>query len=282
MLTALLATSTSALFGVADFLGGMASRRESAFAVTAAAHAVGVVLFVLALFIFPSPFSTEAVVAGIAAGVSGGIGVVSLYAALARGRMSVVAPLTAALSGSLPALYDLARGSQLSTTSVVGLVLALAATVIVSATSGDGGDGTPQMPASAIVLSLVAGVGFAGSFIAFSLAGQETGFWPLASARITSFAMLASVTFARRGTLAIDPSVRRAVLATGALDAMANVTMLTAIRIGPLAVASVLGSLYPVVTVLLARVVLKERLKGLQRVGVAIAFVAVLLTAWPS
>lgn len=282
MLTALLATSTSALFGVADFLGGMASRRESAFAVTAAAHAVGVVLFVLALLIFPSPFSAQAVVAGLAAGVSGGIGVVSLYAALARGRMSVVAPLTAALSGSLPALYDFAKGSQLSTTSVFGLVLALAATVIVSATSGDGGDGAPQMPASAIVLSLVAGVGFAGSFIAFSLAGQETGFWPLASARITSFAMLAAVTFARRRTLGIDPSVRRATLATGTLDAMANVTMLTAIRIGPLAVASVLGSLYPVVTVLLARVVLKERLRGLQRVGVAIAFVAVVLAAWPA
>lgn len=281
MLTAVLATTTSALFGVADFLGGMASRRESAFAVTAAAHAVGVVLFVIALLVFPSPFSAQAVVAGIAAGVSGGIGVVSLYAALARGRMSVVAPLTAALSGSLPALYDFARGARLSSTSAVGLVLALLATVIVSATSGDGGDGAPAMPVSAIVLSLVAGVGFAGSFIAFSMAGQETGFWPLVAARVTSFAMLASVTFARRRTLVIDPSVRRATLATGALDAMANVTMLTAIRIGPLAVASVLGSLYPVVTVLLARIVLKEHLKGLQRVGVAVALLAVLLTAWP-
>jgi uncharacterized membrane protein len=281
MLTALLATATSALFGVADFLGGMASRRESAFAVTAAAHAVGVVLFAIALLVFPTPFSAQAVAAGIAAGISGGIGVVSLYAALARGRMSVVAPLTAALSGSLPAVYDFARGSEIATTSVAGLVLALVATIIVSATSGDAEEGAPTMPASAIVLALVAGVGFAGSFISFSFAGQDTGFWPLVAARTTSFAMLASVTFVRRRTLAIEPSVRRATLATGALDATANVTMLTAIRIGPLAVASVLGSLYPVVTVLLARIVLGERLRGLQRVGVALAFVAVLLAAWP-
>jgi uncharacterized membrane protein len=281
MLTALLATSTSALFGVADFLGGLASRRESAFAVTASAHGIGVVLFVGAVIVFAAPFAAVALIAGSVAGVSGGIGVVSLYAALARGRMSVVAPLTAALSGSLPAVYDFARGSSLSATSLLGLALALLATVIVSATSGESPEGIPGVPPIAIVLSLVAGVGFAGSFIAFSLAGETTGFWPLAAARVTSFAMLASVTMIRRKTLAIDPAVRKTTIATGILDATANVTMLTAIRIGPLAIASVLGSLYPVVTVLLARAVLGERLEGLQKAGVALAFVAVVLAAWP-
>jgi drug/metabolite transporter (DMT)-like permease len=281
MLTVLLATATSALFGVADFLGGLASRRESAFAITAVAHGVGVVIFAIALVVFPAQISYAATLPGIVAGVSGGIGVVSLYAALARGRMSIVAPLTAALSGSLPALYDVARGSELSANAIAGLLLAFVATVVVSATAGVDADGVPALPLIALALAILAGFGFAGSFIGFSLAAPDGRFWPLATARVTSFVLLASVTLTRRRTLAIDPTVRRAAIITGLLDASANVTMISAIRIGPLAVASVLGSLYPVMTVLLARVVLGERLRPLQQVGVAMAFAAVLLAAWP-
>jgi len=280
--TVVLAVSTSALFGVGDFLGGIASRKESALAVTATAHGVGVVAFALAVLLFPATYAPVAIVAGASAGVLGGIGVASLYSALGRGRMSVVAPLTAALSGSLPALFDFARGAHLEPTSLLGLGLALVATVIVSATASPEptADGL-GLPTSAVVLSVVAGFGFAGSFIAFSFAGDASGFWPLLAARVTSFTMLATLALARRRTLRIDPSVRRATLGAGLLDATANVTMISAIRLGPLAVASVLGSLYPVVTVLLARVVLGEHLRGIQRLGVALAFAAVVLAAWP-
>lgn len=284
MLTVLLAVSTAALFGVGDFLGGLASRRESAVAVTAAAHAIGVVLFSLAVLVFPAPFSSVGLTAGVAAGVFGGIGVTALFAALAQGRMSVVAPLTAAISGSLPAVYEVVvKGTQLAWTSIAGLLLALVATVVVSAASSPEQlhEDDPGMPPVAIALSLVAGVGFAGSFIAFSFAGDASGFWPLFAARVTSFSMLASVAFVRRRTLKINPEVRRATFGAGLLDSAANVTMLSAIRIGPLAVASVLGSLYPVATVLLARAILGEHLRGLQRVGVGLALAAVILAAWP-
>ncbi len=282
MLTALLATATSALFGVADFLGGLASRRDSAFAVTASAHALGMIAFALGVVLFPVPYTTMAAVAGVAAGVSGGIGVVSLYAALARGRMSVVAPVTAALSGSLPAVFGLLRGESITPIDYVGLALALAATVVVSANSGeDAEDGPAALPPVALVLSLVAGVGFAGSFISFSFAGDASGFWPLFAARVTSFAMLGAVALVRRGTLRLVPDARPSTVGAGLLDAAANVTMISAIRIGPLAVASVLGSLYPVFTLLLARIVLHERLRGIQRLGVALALLAVLITAWP-
>lgn len=280
LLTVLLATSTAALFGVGDFLGGIASRRESAIAVTAAAHGVGVVIFAFLILALPVPYSQTAVLVGAVAGVSGGMGVASLFAALARGRMSVVAPLTAALSGSLPALFDLTRGAKLSATSAVGLALALLATVIVSATASPEDDGSSALPPVALGLAIAAGFGFAGAFVALSFAPHDSGFWPLLAARVTSFSMLAAVTLARKRTLVIAPVVRRPAYAAGLLDATANVTMLWSIRLGPLAVASVLGSLYPVVTVLLAHVVLKEKLHGLQRVGVGIAFVAVLLTAW--
>lgn len=282
MLTVVLAVTTAGLFGVGDFLGGIASRRDSAFAVTTTAHAVGVGVFAVLVLLFPAEWAPSDLAAGALAGVSGGIGVTALYAALARGRMSVVAPLTAALSGSLPAVYDFARGATLPPSAIVGLALALTATVIVSATSTPDGHGEddPGMPPIAVALSLVAGVGFAGSFIAFSHSDPGSGFWPLLAARVTSVAMIGAITLLRRRTLALAPAARRSTLGAGAFDAAANVTMISAIRIGPLAVASVLGSLYPVATVLLARAFLGEHLRGLQRAGVALAFAAVVIAAW--
>lgn len=284
MLTVVLSTATAALFGVADFLGGFASRRHSAIAVTAAAHSVGLVLFGIGLLVFSAPFSATSVAAGLSAGVFGGVGVAALYAALARGRMSVIAPLTAALSGSLPAVYGFVKGEGIAPTAAVGLALALTATVIVSASSAGPSEEHEAVPPVAIALAVLAGVGFAGSFISFSFAAADSGFWPLAAARLMSAGMLALVVVVgRRGTFAFSPDVLRTTLWAGLLDSAANVTMVSAIRIGPLAVASVIGSLYPVVTVLLARVVLQERLRGIQRVGVALAFAAVLLAAipWP-
>lgn len=282
MLTVLLSTATASLFGVADFFGGVASRRASALAVTALAHSVGLVLFALSLAVMPAPFSRAALLAGAAAGVSGGIGVAALYAALARGRMSLVAPITAAISGSLPALYDFATGATLAPTAIAGLVLALVATVIVSATSVDEPGGAPGLPLAALGLSLLAGVGFAGSFLSFSFAGDGSGFWPLAAARLVSVVMIGSLALVRSaGRPDFSADAWRPTLLAGLLDACANVTMLAAIRIGPLAIASVIGSLYPVGTVLLARVVLKEHLHGWQRLGIGLALAAVVLAAWP-
>jgi len=277
MLTILFSSVTSLLFGCSDFLGGLASRRDSAFAVTANAHLIGLAIMAVAVVVFPSPFGVADLAWGAAAGVSGGIGVTALYGALAVGRMGVVAPLTAALSGSLPALYDLLRGTALRPLSLVGLAIALVAIVVVSA-SGDLEE-RAEMPARAIALAVLAGVGFTGCFIFFSLAAKTSGLMPLLAARVVSVAMLMAVTFARRGHVTLAPDARASAYGAGALDAAANVTMLTAIRIGPLAVASVLGSLYPVVTILLARVVLKERLRPVQRIGVVLALAAVMLTA---
>jgi drug/metabolite transporter (DMT)-like permease len=278
MPTVLLATATAAFYGVADFFGGLASRRDSAVAVTATAHGIGVAIFALALLLFPAPFDRISILAGLSAGVTGAVGVSSLYAALARGRMSVVAPLTAALSGSIPALYDFARGSRLSPVSLAGLVLALFATVVVSAASAEK-DPDEAMPLSAVLLSLLAGVAFAGSFISFSLASHGSGFWPLVTARVMSFSLLAAVLLVRRRHVVVGVPARRLALTAGTLDAIANIAMISAIRLGPLAVASAIGSLYPVGTVVLARFVLGERIRGWQRVGVALAIAAVVLAA---
>ena len=231
----------------------------------------------VAVFVWPAPFTLADLGWGAAAGVAGGIGVTALYGALALGRMGVVAPITAALSGSLPALYDFLRGTSIRPLSLVGLAIALVAIVIVSASGHP--DERAEVPLAAIALAVLAGVGFTGSFIFFSLADAGSGLMPILAARAVSFSVLAAITIGRRGTAKLAPDALPSALGAGFLDAGANVTMLAAIRIGPLAVASVLGSLYPVITILLARVVLGERLRAVQRVGVVLALAAVALTA---
>lgn len=277
MSVVLLGCVTAALFGCSDFLGGTASRRDSSFAVTANAHVLGVVLFGAAVLLFPAPHSSADLMWGAVAGVSGGLGVACLYAALASGRMSIVAPITASLSGALPAAVDLLRGTRVGPFSIAGIALALVAIVIVSMNAHP--DDRAGMPPRAVALALLAGVGFAGGFLAFAMTAPTSGVWPLLAARVTSALMLGTFTLMRTGRIGVVPAARLETYGAGALETLANVTMLAAIRIGPLAVASVLGSMYPVITIFLARIVLGERMRWLQRAGVGIALVAVVLTA---
>jgi drug/metabolite transporter (DMT)-like permease len=276
----ILGTVTAALFGFSDFLGGLASRRDSAVAVTALAHTVGLAILVVGVWFFPyASLDSRDVLIGAVAGIGSAVGVTALYAALAAGRMSVVAPLTAALSGALPAGFDLVRGSSVDVPGIAGMTLALVAIVVVSATSSAGEDGASDMPPVAIALSLLAGLGFAGAILAFSFTAKDSGLWPMLSARAVSVPLVAGLAFARRGHVALDGSARAPAGLAGALDVAATTAMVMAIRVGPLAIASVLGSLYPVTTMLLARYVLGERMRPLQRLGVLLALVAVVLTA---
>jgi drug/metabolite transporter (DMT)-like permease len=280
MLTALISTATAALFGSADFLGGLASRKSPALLVSAVMFATGVLIFPLVLLVVPpEAVGPRDVGFGAVSGVMGMIGVLSLYAALAIGRMSIVAPLTAALSGSGPALYDLLSGAQVGVTGLVGMVLAVVAVIVVSTTTGTVEE--HGMPPKAVGLSVLAGSCFATSLIALSLTAPASGFAPLLVARVVGATCFALAVFARRKEMVFGPSGLRLSVLTGILDAAANVTMLTAIRIGPLAVAAVVGGLYPVATMLLARAFLAERLKRHQVAGVGLALVAVVLTALP-
>ena len=280
MLTALLASAGAALFGAGDFLGGFASRKSPALAVGAVMYAVGAVLFVALLIVVrPLAVGTSDFAWGASSGVFGTIGVLALYAALATGRMSVVAPLTAGLSGAGPAAFDLLGGTRVGVSSLAGIALALVAVVVVSTTKGTVEE--HGMPTKAIVLSVVSGAAFACSLVSLSLTASASGFAPLLVARIVGLAIMGVALFVRRKSIAWDAGSVRLAACAGVVDAGANVAILSAIRIGPLAVASVVGGLYPVVTMLLARVFLGERLKRHQAFGVAIALAAVVLTALP-
>lgn len=278
METVILAATTAALFGVSDFLGGFASRKDTALAVTARAYLLGVVVMAAAVLLFPGTRVVPAdLVWGIAGGLCGGLGVMTLYAALACGRMSIVAPTTAALSGSLPALFDLVRGTAIRPLALAGLGLAIVAVIVVSVTAGEKEE--HELPRRALALSIASGVLFAGAFLSFSFAGHDSGFAPLVAARIVSGGLLTVLAYVRLRRIRLAPGALAPTVAAGTLDALATVSMITAIRVGPLAIASVLGSLYPVATILLARFVLGERLKGLQRLGIALALAAVLMAA---
>ena len=280
MLTALISTATAVLFGSADFLGGLASRKSPALLVSAMMFATGIVIFPLVLLVVPPvEVSARDLGFGAVSGVMGMIGVLSLYAALAIGRMSVVAPITAALSGSGPAAYDLLSGAQVGTAGLVGMALAVVSVIVVSTTTGTVEE--HGMPPKAVGMSVLAGSCFATSLIALSMTAQSSGFAPLLVARVVGTVGFAVAVLVRRKEMVFEAQGMRLSVMTGVLDAAANVTMLTAVRIGPLAVAAVVGGLYPVATMLLARVILSERLKRHQIAGVALALVAVVLTALP-
>jgi len=282
MLTAVIATLGAALYGVADFLGGLASRRSKALTVTIGGQMVGVaVLGVVTLVLPPASWTDPVLLWGIAAGLFGGTGVLCLYAGLAAGRMSVVAPITASLSAAIPALVGIARGERLSWVGAAGVALALVAVIIVSLTD-EPEEGAGTNSRAALVFAILSGIGFSGAILSFSQTPASASFAPLVISRLTTILVLGSIGIAR-GLKPFAPSgVRGLVIATGITDAAANAVQVTALRIGPLAIASVLGALYPVITVLLARYILHERLRGWQRIGIVLALVAVVLTAWPA
>lgn len=280
MTSVLMAAAAATCFGTANFLGGLASRRDAALAVTANAHFVGLLLLGAGALVFPAPApATGDVMWGGLAGVTGGLAVVALYAALAWGRMSVVAPLTAAISAALPALYDVASGTVLRPVTGAGIALALVAVIVASA-AGDT-ESRAAMPLKAVVLAVAAGIGFSVTIIAYSFTGASSGFVPLVSARAVSAALLGTLTLARSRSYLVAEKARAYTFGNGVVDAIANVALVTALRSGPLAVVSVISAMNPLVTILLARSLLGERLQGVQRVGVALALVAVIMTALP-
>lgn len=282
--TIALALSTSVLFGIGDFLGGVATRRDSAFAVTGTSHLISIVLMIVVVAILPASSPSIADLGfGALSGLAGVAGVLSLYAALAVGRMSIVAPVSAALSASLPAIFDFATGTTLSPVTISGIALAVVAIVVVSIAPDEQlhEPSHEYRPRRALGLAILSGVGFSAGFIALSFTSPESGLTPIVSARVVSVAVAVVLALRFGGGFPVDRTALRPTIGAGLADVLANVTMLTAIRIGPLAVASVLGSLFPVVVVALARIFLKERLRIWQKVGVVMAVAAVLFSAMP-
>lgn len=272
----LLATLSSLVYGTADFTGGIASRRNDGVVVTVVSQTFGCVALVVALAVWPEvTVGASDLWWGALAGVGGGLGLMCFYPALAKGPMSAVAPTTAVCSAVVPLLAGLVAGERPSPPALAGVLLALPAIVLVARESGSHG----RADARVVAMSVAAGVGFGWFFIGVSQASQDAGMWPLAGARVASIGLVGSLCLFTGRSFRPARGTTPTVALAGVLDLLANALYLLAATRGLLSVVSVLGSLYPASTVLLAVAFLHERLSRPQWVGVVMAVGAVALVA---
>ncbi len=268
---------TAAVFGIGDFCGGLAAQRARVVQVVAGSHLVGAVGAVIASLLLAERFDTGDVLLGMIGGAFGVVGVVLLYRRLAVGPMSVVAPLTAITSAAVPAIWGIGRGEQLSGLGWLGIGLALLAVLLVSMTKDDPDSAAP-VTVQVVAESLLAGVGFGALFVLFDATSEASAPWPVAGARIFTASILVAfiVVGSMRSGEPILPTGRSAfalIAAVGIFDTFSNITFIYAANAGQLSVVGVLSALYPISTVILARVILGERMTRVQGVGFLAAMV---------
>lgn len=284
MISLLLAVTAAIAYGLSDFVGGLASRKTHALHVVLVSYPVSVVLVAIVAPLAGGTADAAAMTWGAVSGVAGGLAVLWFYAAMASGPMSVVSPVAALLSAALPLLVGLVQGEDPGAVALVGAVLAVAAVVLVS--KEDRGPVDEVVPArftpKVMVLTAGAGIMFALYFALLDRVEAGTGLWPIVLSRaVASATVLVAAAGTRRVRLARGRAGALALVA-GGLDVLASVTMLYGLQAGLLSLVSVLASLYPAATVLMARFVLGERSGPVQKVGLVVAAVSVALIAWPS
>ncbi len=277
-----LALGSAALYGAADFLGGLGARRTSTIAVVAVSQLVGLMLLAVMLVWLPDADPrTHDLLWGGAAGLAGGIGVALLYRALAVGRMAVVAPTTAVCAVAIPVTAAMLLGERVAAGRLIGMGLAIVAIVLVSQQRAvDEGQDHPLMSRRippGLGLALMSGVAIGFFFLALARTAATAGLWPLLAARVVSVGLFAASAVVSGRSLRMAAPVAAIVIAAGVVDMLANALYLIATRYGSLSVVVTLSSLYPASTVILARVILGERLSALQGVGIACALTAVVL-----
>ena len=289
----ILALAAAVLYGTADFLGGVASRRASVFTVLALTVPAGAVVMVLVALLGQVPAlggllghggagapasagDWSAVGWAAASGVCGAGGLISFYAGFASAPISVVAPVAALVSAVLPVGVAIAGGERPAATVIAGGLICLVAIVLVSAQPADHAGTRGRL--LALGYGAAAGVGFGLFFIFLKNAGQSGVLWPVAISRSAGTVVAFGLALATRTRLRPGrDGITRIALLSGVIDAAANVCYVLATRAGLFGLAVVITSLYPGMTVLLARVLLGERMRWVQRTGLLLAAAGVVL-----
>jgi drug/metabolite transporter (DMT)-like permease len=260
-------------WGTSDFLGGYGARRANAFALTTIAHGSGMVLMAAIALAIHAPFpSAHAVKWALVAGSTGGMALAIFYRALASGKMGLTAPVAAVLGAGIPTAFAILTEGLPGRLRLVGFVLAVAGIWLISRSS----DG---VKVQGLGMALLSGVGFAAFFMAIKQAGEGSALWIAVCSRIASFTLTGLIVLQTRAFGRIDRSPLLMGLAAGVLDISGSVFFVRATQLGRLDTAVVLTSLYPVITVLYARIFLKEKLTRWKTVGMVAALVAVPLIA---
>lgn len=284
-MAAILAAVSAVAFGIGDFLGGLSARRMAAVTTTLAAQATGLVLLLGLAPVVGGTVTRTDLAFGAAAGLLGAVALMLFYWSLSAGQMSVVAPVSAVTSALVPLVFGLVDGERPNGVALAGALLALPAIVLISREPGDprgddelDGPERQRTPTRVLAAAVLAGLGFGSFLVLISRSGHDSGLWPLTTARATAIPVIAVAVLAGRAWK-VDTSGLGLAVGAGVFDVTANSLFLFASREGLLTLVGVLGSMYPASTVVLARVVLKERLAAHQLAGLGLAVVALVAIA---
>lgn len=267
-MAALFALSGALLWGVGDFLGGIASRRIPVLTVLAISQAVGLAGLAVWIVLANDPFpGVVALLPGAAAGVAGLIGLGALYRGLSIGAMGIVAPISAA-GPVVPLVIDVARGTLPGPLQWLGVVLVLAGIAALSLEPPASG---PRRVAEGAGLAIVAALGFGVFFVGIDSSADESVPWAVGAARLAAVAIAFAAVAVMSAPLRPPRSLVPALVGVGAFDTGANVSVAYATTEGTVGIVAILSALYPVVTVVLARFFLHEALSPRRRLAAASA-----------
>ena len=270
----LLALISSLLWGSADFEAGRLSKKYPALVVLGVSQIIGLftgitIIIISGGWISPSISTASYFIPGVLAGISGYLGLLCLYAGLSTGRMGVVSPISA-LGAIIPLGYAIYKGDRLSLITTIGVALAL--TGAFCASGPELGNGLPIKP---LILALGAMFGFGITLIFMAIGSETSSLMTMTTMRATTAVMTLSMFWKFRGIRSISPALYPRFILVGISDFLANLLLGVACTKGLVSLAMVLGSLYPIATVVLAYKLLHERLHKVQYVGVALAVAGV-------
>jgi uncharacterized membrane protein len=278
----LLAIGSAAFYGAADFFGGLAARRQSAISVVLLSQAAGIIPLAPAVWMLPhAVLSRSDLLYSVGAGLAGGAGVALLYRALAIGAMASVAPMTAIAACCIPLFVSVWMGERIARIAILGIAFAIVSIVLVSRQTSTGRPNTAspfRLPVGGAA-ALVSGVAIGSFFLALARTNSHAGLWPLLVARLVAVSLIGTLALARGESISLHPRRIAIPVLGGLFDVCATALYLLAAQRGLVSIVAPLTSLYPAGTVLLARVILRERLSPWQITGLGCGVAAIVLTS---
>jgi drug/metabolite transporter (DMT)-like permease len=276
MLPILFGLSSALLWGAADFCGGLASRKGKAYQAVMFGEAVGLVALLVAALISGEPQAPwQSWLMCTIAGSMGVLGLLLFFHSMTKGQMSVAAPVSALTAAVLPVLVGSFLEGFPGWLTFVGFGLALASIWLIS--SSDGSSRSLRLRLADLSLPLIAGLSFGVYLILVEQGSQHNVFWPMVASRTAGTVTMVIYTLVTRQTFLPSKSAWPLIIANGILDISGNGMYVLAGQAGRMDVAAVLASLYPGSTVVLAGLILHERLNRLQWTGIVTALVAIVL-----
>jgi drug/metabolite transporter (DMT)-like permease len=275
-MTVILSLLSALLYGVADFSGGSATRRNSVFAVMVLTQTAGLLVALIAApLIGPDGPRAADIAWGVGAGIMGFAGVAALYGGLAKYTAAIVSPVSALVGAILPVAFGALLGERPARLALVGAALCVPAILLLAYERGETKDKAKLR--SSFLYGAIAGLGFGGFFIAISRSSPGSGIWPLLGSRAATLVMVSSIVLFSRKRFSVARRDIPAAVFAGAADMAANIFFLLATRTGLLIIVTLVTSLYPAPTVVLARVFQGQRISAPRAAGIGLALAGVAL-----